>query len=1432
MASPSAVLSIAKRQLGHEATAADSVVPKNYLNELKQHLSLFPEAHKFRVNPSPGFGFGSLTCLEAGCKNPDVNLLRNGKLPDGGISEGIGSLRAYREHVSTLHKDKGIKANAATTQDIKPMASTTAGSAILASSSKQPLTSTLARARAQRPSISRRTTMKKEQEPIHITSSPETSPVVQPRELKPLERARQRASLGRERVKQESAASSSPSSVHPSSNRTSVPEPHAASRNALTAASTPRVKPSESVEAGPPHAEAENLRKRALFSTDSASEPSTPKRLKREPSTGSPLTSLTNQIKTAGGLQAAGSSVVPQSTASSSRSLSRTNSYNAFPMQDYSDLRSKIDELQMKISTEQRKLDTYLRKPDASRTKGDHTRIVNLTNEIEGMKMQRDEWKSAIPSAAAMAPMSPVKRTPMLGPALPPPPSAPVSVKSEPQNTNLTVVPSVNPNRASNAVATGSFVKNESPRGTSVKPLPPPVSQSFPVVPVLKNELQPVAGPSTSTSAKQMPTQLPAFGNAYMHGIPGAFHGDDMDVDQEPGHALTDEDGTSRLSQQMAERYQEMGAIPNIALMGGSDAFDATGDYYGRGKDHFQGPRAKADDIEKFLVAAGNAELFDGSATVEDALKKLGLPNLFSPIPGMAVALMPHQVIGVAWMVEKEKSDLKGGVLADDMGLGKTVQMIAVMMKNRSENPKCKTNLILAPLSLLDQWKLEIELKTNEALKCLIYHGSSKPKKTSDLMYYDVVLTTYNTMANEWPDYEAEIKKQKAKKKKKDDFIDDDDEEEEKGKGKLKVKPLGLLFQAEFYRIVLDEAQQIRNRRTRMSRAVTELQSQYRWCLTGTPIINSIQDTYPYLRFLQVRPWYDLQEFQREIGRHERKKPQLAVARLQKVLDTCLLRRKKDTQLDGKPLVELPPKEVILQTLQFSEEERGIYQSVETQSQQRFNRYLRAGTVLKNYSTVLALLLRLRQCCSHPALIQEDAGVAFLAADEIDDESRPGAGKELKRARDLVSTEFVDKVKEKLKAAALHKMKAENEQATDNDDEQEETECSICFDVFTDPVITHCGHTFCRECLLSVLNAPVGVAENEAENPPKNDRPCPQCRTSFDGDLIFTLSAFEPTEEELNPKKPDHVSDMEMLDVEDELMPKKKGKGNAKPKRKARRAVDDEVIDVDAIETDDESNDEYEDDDNLSDFIVPDDADDGEYTPRPKKMKKPLMNKRKHVIVIDSDEDEDPEEKELILGRKRKALSAKEIKMLPRFFPSTKMKYMMNEIVRLAKEHPDEKTMVVSQWTSCLKLVSEYLDENGIAHVRYQGDMSRNERDKSVRVFMARDKAKVLLMSLKCGGVGLNLTRANNVISLDLGWSQAIEDQAFDRVHRLGQVRDVRVSRLVIENTVEDRILNMQQRKKDIADGSLGEGNGKKIGKLTVAELAALFNLNTHGDLL
>ncbi|KAG1729528.1 SNF2 family N-terminal domain-containing protein [Suillus paluster] len=830
--------------------------------------------------------------------------------------------------------------------------------------------------------------------------------------------------------------------------------------------------------------------------------------------------------------------------------------------------------------------------------------------------------------------------------------------------------------------------------------------------------------------------------------------------------------------------------------------FDEDGDFYGRGKDTFVGLTANPGDIDKFLIAAGNAEQFDGNASVDKALEKLGLKSLYHLLPGMAVTLLPHQVIGVAWVLEREKCGDRGGCLSDEMGLGKTVQIISVVVANPSGDPRCKTNLIVAPLALLDQWKLEIEMKTTNNLKCLVYHGPNKPRRKTDLMKYDVVLTTYHTLALEWPDLEAEQKaKEKARKGKKkssnDSFIESDSGDDRKPK--KKKRELGLLFQVEWYRVILDEAQNIRNRRTRISRSVTNLDTTYRWCLTGTPIINGLVDAYALFRFLRLRPFYDWHEFNGHVSIIEKRNPELASTRLQAIFTSIMLRRKKDSMLDGKRLIELPTKHVEMEKLEFSQEERDIYQMVEARSQARFNRFLRAGTVLKNYHQVLVMLLRLRQVCSHPALIQETSE-ALVAEDQLI------GGHDFKaertRAARLLSTDFVTKLRAKYLQCTMDPHASRKRGSPDATAEGEE--CPICMDTFTEARVTACGHAFCRECVANVLNSPF---VQDAEDPRKyrgNEKPCPSCRAPISANAIFIREAFEPTDAELSGTSSSSMnmdSDDEMLNISDIMRQGTKGKDRATRTRKKRAVYD----------SDDESEDA---DDDMSDFIVEDDEDEEEEEEKDVRRDIKKRLKKRRAMVVESDDDLDADEREVVIGRSTRKVPAAtgQVKMMSRFLPSTKMNHMMEHLEKWAKEDPEDKTIIISQWTECLKLVSDFLAERKIPHVKYQGSMSRNQRDQAVRVFMMSNSAQVMLMSLKCGGVGLNLTRANRVISLDLGWSEAIESQAFDRVHRLGQQKEVFVQRLVIANTVEDRVLALQERKVREIDGSLGEGSGKKIG--------------------
>ena len=120
--------------------------------------------------------------------------------------------------------------------------------------------------------------------------------------------------------------------------------------------------------------------------------------------------------------------------------------------------------------------------------------------------------------------------------------------------------------------------------------------------------------------------------------------------------------------------------------------------------------------------------------------------------------------------------------------------------------------------------------------------------------------------------------------------------------------------------------------------------------------------------------------------------------------------------------------------------------------------------------------------------------------------------------------------------------------------------------------------------------------------------------------------------------------------------------------------------------------------------------------------------------------------------------------------------------------------LLFSQFTAMLALLAHDLREHGIANLELTGQTPANERSRRVAAFQAGEAA-VFLISLKAGGVGLNLTRADTVIHYDPWWNDAAERQASDRAHRIGQDKPVFVYQLITEDSVEERIAELQQRK-------------------------------------
>ncbi|WML34178.1 DEAD/DEAH box helicase [Clostridium sp. OS1-26] len=154
------------------------------------------------------------------------------------------------------------------------------------------------------------------------------------------------------------------------------------------------------------------------------------------------------------------------------------------------------------------------------------------------------------------------------------------------------------------------------------------------------------------------------------------------------------------------------------------------------------------------------------------------------------------------------------------------------------------------------------------------------------------------------------------------------------------------------------------------------------------------------------------------------------------------------------------------------------------------------------------------------------------------------------------------------------------------------------------------------------------------------------------------------------------------------------------------------------------------------------------------------------------------------------------------------------------------KLLLFSQFTSALKKISESLNEKGIQYFYLDGSTESKERIRLVNEFNNSDKIKVFLISLKAGGTGLNLTSASLVIHFDPWWNPAVENQATDRAHRIGQRNVVEVVKLVARGTIEEKIILLQEHKKELIDNIItGElKNSDIINKLSKEELMKLFD--------
>ncbi|KAG6840498.1 hypothetical protein C0991_006328 [Blastosporella zonata] len=230
------------------------------------------------------------------------------------------------------------------------------------------------------------------------------------------------------------------------------------------------------------------------------------------------------------------------------------------------------------------------------------------------------------------------------------------------------------------------------------------------------------------------------------------------------------------------------------------------------------------------------------------------------------------------------------------------------------------------------EWKEEVESKTNGVFTVHLHHGKDKLKKVSQINNFDVIVTTYQTLNQDF-------------------YIPKDVNTAEEAE--WLADHGGVLAHAKFYRAVADEAQFIRNRSTRSSVSLAHVTAKYRWMLTGTPVTNTLADIYGLLRFGRFRPWNDWAAFEEHVAKVQYEDAPLAGSRVQAILQPILLRRTKHSTLEGKPILDLPPKDIEIVKLEFSEEERDLYDSFEKRTKIRLNKFIRERTLVSNHAAVL-----------------------------------------------------------------------------------------------------------------------------------------------------------------------------------------------------------------------------------------------------------------------------------------------------------------------------------------------------------------------------------------------------------------------------------------------------------------------------------------------
>jgi len=305
-------------------------------------------------------------------------------------------------------------------------------------------------------------------------------------------------------------------------------------------------------------------------------------------------------------------------------------------------------------------------------------------------------------------------------------------------------------------------------------------------------------------------------------------------------------------------------------------------------------------------------------------------PEAVPDPPGLGISLRPYQRDGLAWLQRLRRLGA-AGILADDMGLGKTAQTLAhLLVEQQAGRLADRPALVVAPASLLFNWQAEAA-RVAPGLRLLTLDGRDRAKRIARVNDFDVVLTSYPLL---WRDAMA-----------------------------LQRQPWHL--------VVLDEAQMVKNAGSRTATAARRLNARHRLCLTGTPLENHLGELWAQFHFLLPGYLGDARSFQRDWRTPIEKNGETARARLlaQRVAPFILRR------LKAQVATELPPLTVAVHRVPLQGAQRVLYESLRLAADERVRQVLDGRDFSGAMVSILDALLKLRQVCDDPRLLDDTAAI-------------------------------------------------------------------------------------------------------------------------------------------------------------------------------------------------------------------------------------------------------------------------------------------------------------------------------------------------------------------------------------------------------------------------------------------------------------------------